>query len=83
MPAQAALEQLWPLSLCALCRFDPMVTSVLPSLVPDGFIYLRAEPKLCKKRMTQRARSEEGGVELGYLEQLHQMHEDWLRSVSP
>ena len=60
-----------------------MVTEVLPTLVPDGFIYLRAEPETCKQRMTLRARSEEGGVELTYLKELHDLHEDWLRkSVS-
>ena len=61
-------------------RFDPMV-AVLPSLVPDGFIYLRAEPEDCKARMMQRGRSEEGTVELGYLQQLHTMHEEWFRQV--
>ena len=59
-----------------------MVTQVLPTLVPDGFIYLRAEPRLCKQRMTQRNRSEEGGVQLPYLEMLHSLHEQWLRGVS-
>ena len=58
-----------------------MVTQVLPTLVPDGFIYLRAEPEMCKERMTRRARSEEGGVELHYLQKLHMLHEEWLRGV--
>ncbi|KAI3972991.1 hypothetical protein MKX01_019649 [Papaver californicum] len=41
--------------------FDPVV-STLPGLIPDGFIYLRACPDTCHKRMMGRRRSEEGGV---------------------
>ncbi|XP_036607074.1 deoxyguanosine kinase, mitochondrial [Trichosurus vulpecula] len=44
----------------------------------DGFIYLRASPQICLKRLRQRARAEEKGLELGYLEQLHAQHEDWF-----
>ncbi|KAH7568213.1 hypothetical protein JRO89_XS07G0262000 [Xanthoceras sorbifolium] len=40
--------------------FDPVV-SVLPGLIPDGFIYLRATPDTCHKRMMLRKRTEEGG----------------------
>ena len=39
-------------------RFDPMVNEVLPSIVPDGFIYLRAAPEDCNSRMALRNRSE-------------------------
>jgi hypothetical protein len=58
--------------------FNPIV-SALPTVVPDGFIYLRAKPETCLTRLGRRSRSEETGVSLDYLEQLHQMHEDWLR----
>ncbi|XP_004742271.1 deoxyguanosine kinase, mitochondrial isoform X1 [Mustela lutreola] len=34
--------------------------------------------KVCLKRLHQRARKEEKGVELAYLEQLHGQHEAWL-----
>nr|XP_020863402.1 deoxyguanosine kinase, mitochondrial isoform X2 [Phascolarctos cinereus] len=44
----------------------------------DGFIYLQASPQICLKRLRQRARAEEEGLELGYLEQLHAQHEDWF-----
>ncbi|XP_071273729.1 deoxyguanosine kinase, mitochondrial isoform X12 [Agelaius tricolor] len=35
-------------------------------------------PRTCLERLRRRARSEEGGVQLGYLEQLHGQHELWL-----
>lgn len=50
-----------------------------PSLVPDGFIYLRATPDICMGRMKRRSRQEEVGVQMEYLQGLHQKHEDWLR----
>ncbi|KAL3641436.1 hypothetical protein CASFOL_016404 [Castilleja foliolosa] len=57
--------------------FDPVVSS-LPGLIPDGFIYLRASPDTCHKRMMMRKRTEEGGVSLDYLRDLHEKHESWL-----
>ncbi|TYK00425.1 Deoxycytidine kinase [Cucumis melo var. makuwa] len=57
--------------------FDPVV-STLPGLVPDGFIYLRASPDTCHQRMKLRKRTEEGGVSLEYLRDLHEKHESWL-----
>eukprot|EP00897_Mesotaenium_endlicherianum_P008960 jgi/Mesen1/8092/ME000434S07332 len=57
--------------------FDPVV-SELPGLVPDGFIYLRAQPGTCHQRLRSRARDEENGVSLEYLMDLHEKHEQWL-----
>ncbi|CAN6213677.1 unnamed protein product [Urochloa humidicola] len=57
--------------------FDPVLSS-LPGLIPDGFIYLRATPDTCHKRMMLRSRSEEGSVTLQYLQDLHEKHESWL-----
>ncbi|KAL6897304.1 hypothetical protein ACP4OV_007000 [Aristida adscensionis] len=57
--------------------FDPVLSS-LPGLVPDGFIYLRATPDTCHKRMMLRRRTEEGSVTLQYLRDLHEKHECWL-----
>ncbi|XP_059631943.1 uncharacterized protein LOC132274636 isoform X2 [Cornus florida] len=57
--------------------FDPVVSS-LPGLIPDGFIYLRASPDTCHRRMMLRKRAEEGGVSLDYLRDLHEKHESWL-----
>ncbi|XP_021526625.1 deoxyguanosine kinase, mitochondrial isoform X4 [Aotus nancymaae] len=47
-------------------------------LTLHGFIYLQASPQVCLKRLYQRAREEEKGIELAYLEQLHGQHEAWL-----
>ncbi|CAD6220454.1 unnamed protein product [Miscanthus lutarioriparius] len=57
--------------------FDPVLSS-LPGLIPDGFIYLRATPDTCHKRMMLRSRAEEGSVTLQYLRDLHEKHECWL-----
>eukprot|EP00850_Spirogloea_muscicola_P008875 SM000048S16587 [mRNA] locus=s48:664225:666559:+ [translate_table: standard] len=57
--------------------FDPFVAS-LPGLVPDAFIYLRAEPAICQQRLNRRSRTEEGTVSLDYLMDLHEKHEQWL-----
>ncbi|KAL6035263.1 hypothetical protein STEG23_032044 [Scotinomys teguina] len=47
-------------------------------LLLHGFIYLQASPQVCLERLLQRAREEEKGIELAYLEQLHGQHEDWF-----
>ena len=52
----------------------------LPGVVPDGFVYLHASPETCARRMASRGRSEEGGVSLDYLANLHGKHEEWLRT---
>ena len=49
-----------------------------PQLVPDAFIYLRADPDTCHARMNKRGRGEESGVPLNYLEMLHEKHEGWF-----
>ncbi|XP_035424637.1 deoxyguanosine kinase, mitochondrial isoform X1 [Cygnus atratus] len=43
-----------------------------------GFLYLRATPQRCLERLWRRARVEERGVQLLYLQQLHMQHERWL-----
>lgn len=48
------------------------------ALTPDGFIYLKARPETCIKRLRHRNRSEEAGVDEAYLENLHDKHESWL-----
>ncbi|NXW21532.1 DGUOK protein, partial [Circaetus pectoralis] len=49
-----------------------------PRAALHGFLYLRAMPQTCLERLRRRARSEEGGIQLGYLQQLHGQHERWL-----
>ncbi|NXD83992.1 DGUOK protein, partial [Halcyon senegalensis] len=49
-----------------------------PLTTLHGFLYLRAMPQTCLERLRRRARSEEGGIQLGYLQQLHAQHEHWL-----
>lgn len=48
------------------------------ALTPDGFIYLKARPETCIKRLRGRGRSEEVNVDEKYLENLHEKHERWL-----
>ncbi|KAL3680755.1 hypothetical protein R1sor_023711 [Riccia sorocarpa] len=57
--------------------FDPVV-SAMPGLVPDAFIYLRATPDTCHRRLQSRKRKEEDTVTLDYLRDLHEKHEQWL-----
>jgi len=45
---------------------------------PNGFIYLRANPETCYKRLVNRKRQEEFGISLDYLKQLDDKHEKWL-----
>ncbi|XP_034488062.1 deoxynucleoside kinase isoform X1 [Drosophila innubila] len=44
----------------------------------DLIIYLRTTPEVVFERMRERARSEESCVPLKYLQELHELHEDWL-----
>ncbi|XP_054278704.1 deoxynucleoside kinase-like [Macrosteles quadrilineatus] len=44
----------------------------------DLIVYLRTDPEVVHRRIKARARSEEAQVPLEYLQQLHQMHENWL-----
>ncbi|XP_002990474.2 uncharacterized protein LOC9631521 [Selaginella moellendorffii] len=62
--------------------FDPVVAE-LPGLVPDGFIYLRASPDACLRRLQMRKRPEEQKVTLDYLKGLHEKHEQWLFPTTP
>ncbi|XP_055523245.1 deoxynucleoside kinase isoform X1 [Wyeomyia smithii] len=44
----------------------------------DLIVYLRTSPEVVFERMTKRARSEESCVPLKYLQELHELHENWL-----
>lgn len=43
-------------------------------------VYLRSTPEIVYERIKQRARPEEDGLKLEYLQQLHESHEMWLMS---
>ncbi|KAJ7425493.1 hypothetical protein WISP_23221 [Willisornis vidua] len=57
---------------------DFLLCHLGPGTALHGFLYLRATPQTCLARLRRRARSEEGGIQLEYLEQLHAQHEQWL-----
>ena len=46
--------------------FEPIV-DVIPTIVPDGFIYLQADPDTCMRRLIRRQRAEEKTVRTAYL----------------
>ncbi|NXR68417.1 DGUOK protein, partial [Rhadina sibilatrix] len=57
---------------------DFLLRHLGPRATLHGFLYLQARPQTCLERLRRRARSEEGGIQLGYLQQLHAQHEHWL-----
>eukprot|EP00897_Mesotaenium_endlicherianum_P008908 jgi/Mesen1/8045/ME000043S07429 len=65
-PQEKAVYEAW---------YDPILAT-LPNLVPDAFVYLKADPLVCHQRL--KARSEEAGVEMQYLQTLHEKHERWF-----
>ena len=48
------------------------------NVVPNGYIYLRADPNISFDRINKRARSEEDIIPFEYIEQIHKKHDDWL-----
>ncbi|XP_023936009.1 deoxynucleoside kinase [Bicyclus anynana] len=46
----------------------------------DLIVYLKTTPSVVYERIKRRARSEEQCVPLSYIEELHQLHEEWLVS---
>lgn len=44
----------------------------------DLIVYLRTSPEIVYQRMRERARKEEDCVSLEYLQQLHEIHDEWL-----
>ncbi|XP_014664194.1 PREDICTED: thymidine kinase 2, mitochondrial-like [Priapulus caudatus] len=52
----------------------------------DLIVYLRTRPEVCLVRMHKRNRKEENNISLAYLNNLHELHENWLvhqRTVKP
>lgn len=48
------------------------------NIQPHGFIYLQCQPNICYQRIMNRNRTEESTITLDYLQQLHNLHNDWL-----
>lgn len=49
---------------------------------PSGIIYLRTSPEKCYERMRKRNRDGEETVSLEYLKDIHERHDEWLKTVS-
>ena len=45
------------------------------------FIYLKAEPQICKERIENRGRKGEESISLEYLEKLSKKHDEWLNNM--
>ena len=76
-----ALKQKNTLTDLEAAIYDQWFTFMLqdrPSLVPDAFIYLRATPDTCQKRMKIRSRQEEAPIQIDYLNLLHDKHDNWF-----
>lgn len=59
------------------CGWYRQLTAIIDCQV-DLVVYLRTDPQTCLARVMGRGRPEEAGVTLGFLQDLHQLHEDWL-----
>ncbi len=55
-------------------------SEIIDRVEPDGFIYVRADPKKSLERLRKRGRAEEGSVPLEYLADIHKRHDEWLMS---
>ena len=67
-----------PLEHELYCDWHGFLVDCFDDLKLDGIIYLRTSPTTCFERLRKRARTEEDGVPLDYLQQLHLAHERWL-----
>ncbi len=46
--------------------------------LPKGFIYVRADPAICLRRISSRRQTGNTIIDLPYLSRLHKQHDDWL-----
>ena len=62
--------------------YDFIMTIVQPDI--SGIIYLQVQPNVCAQRIKKRSRKGEENIDLVYLTNLHEQHENWLRNpVNP
>jgi deoxyadenosine/deoxycytidine kinase len=57
------------------------LSTARPDLAPVAHVYLRASPETCLRRVRARARGQETTVDLRYLAELHELHEEWYRGA--
>lgn len=60
-----------------VCEWYRQLTA-LTDCQADLVVYLRTDPHTCLARVLGRGRPEEAGLTLGFLTDLHQLHEEWL-----
>lgn len=61
--------------------FNWLTTSKLvDTIVPDGFIYIKADPEKSMERLKLRGRDEEKTIPLEYLSDINDRHDEWLLS---
>ncbi|XP_066986567.1 deoxynucleoside kinase-like isoform X1 [Macrobrachium rosenbergii] len=65
-----------------LCEYFDLLESQLDIGI-DLIVYLRSTPEVVHDRMLRRGRSEEAGVPLEYLKQVHEYYERWLLQHKP
>jgi len=58
--------------------FHHLTTAPHIHIPADLVIYLRTQPEVAWARLRRRDRAEEEAVSLGYLRDLHNLHEEWL-----
>ena len=46
----------------------------------NKIIYLQASPEVCQERIKIRGRQEEANIDINYLVNLHNYHENWLNN---
>merc|ERR1712179_664070 len=58
--------------------FDFLLTSPQVDLGVDLIVYMRTSPEVALTRLMERGRGEEHLIAKQYIDDLHQLHEDWL-----
>ena len=49
-------------------------------LKTDAVVYLRADPKKCWNRMTQRGWESDRALTYDYIQSIHQLYEEWIQN---